>query len=103
MNAAHTCRAFAVRYYRKPLINIDTNETRKEGDNEGSVRVYYMSFPFEYPFPDFFNLRPVAKATLSMSEATVRTPPTTAHVLRHCGQALEQKMREKCETYEVRK
>jgi len=41
-----------------------------------------MSFPL-YPAapPDFFRARPVANRTLSISDATVSTPPTIAHVL----------------------
>jgi len=34
------------------------------------------------PVPDFFKAREVANSTLSRREATVRTPPTIAHVLR---------------------
>lgn len=42
----------------------------------------YMSFPFVYELaPAFLRCLLVAKSALSMSEATVRTPPTMAHVL----------------------
>jgi hypothetical protein len=42
-----------------------------------------MSLPFADPDPlaPFFNAFVVANSTLSTMEATVRTPPTIAHVL----------------------
>lgn len=70
----------------------------------------YICFPYDgaFPFmlappPDFFNARPVAKRTLSSSEATVRTPPMMAHVLVVNMSWVAESRREGNRTYDVMK
>jgi hypothetical protein len=56
-----------------------------------SLPPYDGAFPFAETPPDFLRARPVANRTLSISEATVKTPPMIAHVLFfYFGQSLEQ-------------
>ena len=61
-------------------------QTRKYEDPCREQCVSYISFPLVYAVmpegpPCFLSLRFAAKSMLSMSDATVRTPPTTAQVL----------------------
>lgn len=67
-------------------IDISTDTTKRIEFHPGNDEpLIYMSFPLVYAEPpeppDFFSLRLAAKSMLSISDATVRTPPTTAHVL----------------------
>lgn len=56
----------------------------------------YISLPFVYPpftgepCPLFFSALRVAKSALSISDATVSTPPTMAHVLQGWGQSVSE-------------
>lgn len=68
-----------------------------------------MSLPFVYPpftgelCPVFFSALRVAKSALSISDATVSTPPTIAHVLWESRSVRDKAWAGDDGTYEVRK
>lgn len=76
------------------MIQRKTNEcnaTRRCRPATTISETIYMSLPFVYPpftgelCPVFFSALRVANSALSISDATVSTPPTMAHVLQRSG------------------
>ena len=65
----------------------------------------HISFPLECPLIPalFLRLRCVAKSALSKIEATVRTPPTMAHVLLACVRTVPGKIYIRNVAYDVKK
>ena len=81
-------------HYIEVLTGIVSNYSSGFHDSEASltkISRFYMIFVVEYAgpspltrkLPPFFRLRTVANRKLSRRDATVRTPPTIAHVLEH--------------------
>jgi len=88
---------------REEYVDSVTNTKRMWSRSSRLYVQFYMSFT-PPSMPTFFlSLRPVTNRMLSISEATVRTPPTIAQVLRVVGNENQGAKVVHDRAYEVRK